>query len=430
MKHSVCRRDFLAASAAAGIGLWAHNATQAAPYKTTLKKAMIRKPNAAEMKSLKEAGFDGMETSDWDVSPDEAAQAPAQARKIGVEIHSVLFGWANFNQPDKFDQDIANVKKALQATQGYGASALLLVPCRIKTAAMPEAWEFDLDFDEKTGHLKHVVAGDNAKYAAYIAAHNQATDASRKAVEMLIPTAEKTGVILALENVWNNLWVKPAFFANFVNSFANRWVQTYFDIGNHVKYAPPEEWIRALGKTIVKLHVKDFKLNPDGHGGKFVHPRDGSVELAPGAPGTREDRLQRVDDDRGRRPGTRRVQPPLGLDHRRQIRKRDPDHETANLLCMVTGGGMRRRGLDGLGCGTGKETDPRRHHRPGHFARPRFHRRHQRPQGHRRSGRRRGRGRLSRRQPRPPRQSGPRAGVHGEAPRRWASRSCPRSRNS
>jgi len=44
-----------------------------------------------------------------------------------------------------------------------------------------------------------------------------------------------------------------------------------------VKYAPPEEWIRALGKTIVKFHVKDFKLNPDGRGGKFVHPRDGSV---------------------------------------------------------------------------------------------------------------------------------------------------------
>jgi hexulose-6-phosphate isomerase len=27
----------------------------------------------------------------------------------------------------------------------------------------------------------------------------------------------------------------------------------------------------------VKLHVKDFKLKPDGHGGNFVHPRDGSI---------------------------------------------------------------------------------------------------------------------------------------------------------
>ena len=54
-------------------------------------------------------------------------------------------------------------------------------------------------------------------------------------------------------------------------------MQCYYDIGNHVKYAMPEEWIRALGKLIVKIHVKDFQLNPDGHGGKFVDIRDGSV---------------------------------------------------------------------------------------------------------------------------------------------------------
>jgi len=102
-------------------------------------------------------------------------------------------------------------------------------------------------------------------------------DASRRAVEKLIPAAEETGVVIALENVWNNLWVKPAIFAHFIGSFDSPWVQCYFDIGNHVKYAPAEEWIRALGKLIVRLHVKDFKLNPDGHGGNFVDIRDGSV---------------------------------------------------------------------------------------------------------------------------------------------------------
>ena len=44
-----------------------------------------------------------------------------------------------------------------------------------------------------------------------------------------------------------------------------------------MKFAPPQEWIYTLGKLIVKCHVKDFKLNADGHGGKFVHPRDGSI---------------------------------------------------------------------------------------------------------------------------------------------------------
>ena len=61
-------------------------------------------------------------------------------------------------------------------------------------------------------------------------------------------------------------------------SFANPWVKSYFDIGNHVKYAPPQDWIKVLGPLIAKLHIKDFKLNPDGHGGNFVHPRDGSID--------------------------------------------------------------------------------------------------------------------------------------------------------
>jgi len=277
MRDRITRRHFLAAGVAAGAATAACPARCEAAYRTRLYKAMIANPTDEELRRHKEAGFDGLETSRWNVSPDEATQAHKRADAAGMKIHSVLFGWANFNHKEKVAQDLANVEKALRAAAAYGATALLLVPCRVGGMPIPEAWEFQIDFDDRTGHVRRVVAGDNAKYQAYIEAHNQAIDASRSAVEKLIPTAEKTGVIIALENVWNNLWVKPALFAHFVKSFQCRWVQSYFDIGNHVKYAPPEEWIRALGKTIVKFHVKDFKLNPDGRGGKFVHPRDGSV---------------------------------------------------------------------------------------------------------------------------------------------------------
>ena len=118
---------------------------------------------------------------------------------------------------------------------------------------MPEAWEFDISFDEKTGHVTRVVAGDNSKFAAYIEAQNRATDTSRKAVEKLIPLAQELKVIIALENVWNNLWVKPALFRHFVGSFNDPWVKAYFDIGNHVKYSPPQEWVKALGPLVAKL---------------------------------------------------------------------------------------------------------------------------------------------------------------------------------
>jgi hexulose-6-phosphate isomerase len=170
------------------------------------------------------------------------------------------------------------VRKALRAARAYGADAVLVVPCRVGGMAMPEAWEFDIAFDEKTGHVTRVAAGDNTKFEAYLKAQNRATDSSRAAVEKLIPLAEELKVVIALENVWNNLWVKPALYQHFIASFANPWVKSYFDIGNHVKYAPPQDWIKALGPLIAKLHIKDFQLNPDGHGGKFVHPRDGSID--------------------------------------------------------------------------------------------------------------------------------------------------------
>ncbi len=81
-----------------------------------------------------------------------------------------------------------------------------------------------------------------------------------------------------VENVWNNLFVDPHHIAYFVDSFHSPYVRAYFDIGNHVKYSPPEDWIRILGRRIVKCHVKDFKLKPDGHGGKFTNIRQGSVD--------------------------------------------------------------------------------------------------------------------------------------------------------
>jgi hexulose-6-phosphate isomerase len=280
MTIALDRRQFLTASAATGVGLLTAQSVQAADWKTTLKKALIGKPTEQTLTEWKAAGFEGMESRAWNVSPEEAAGGRKIAERLGMHIHSVLRGWVNFNNPDegKVAADVESVATALAASAGYGADALLLVPCRVGGMPMPEPWEFDIEFDEKTGHVTRVVDGDNAPYEPYIEAQNYATDSSRKAIEKLIPVAERTGVVIALENVWNNLWVKPKLFANFIASFDSPWVQCYFDIGNHVKYAMPQQWIRALGKLIVKCHVKDFQLNPDGHGGRFVDIRGGSVD--------------------------------------------------------------------------------------------------------------------------------------------------------
>ena len=282
MNLSLTRRDFVKTSAAAGFGLWAAGGHDAhAAFRTTLHKAMIRKtPTEKDLMELKEAGFEGYESTAI-VPPEEAAEARKLAEKCGLRIHSVMRGWAEFNSedPEKAEKSYKVTEDAIRAAHAYGADTILLVPCRVggKGLVMPEAWEFEIEFDQKTNHVTKVVAGDNEKYKDYIAAQNRSTDMSRAAIKRLIPLAKESKVIIAIENVWNNLWVKPALFQNFVASFHNPWVRAYFDIGNHVKYQKPEDWIRALGSLIVKCHVKDFQLNPDGHGGKFVHPRDGSI---------------------------------------------------------------------------------------------------------------------------------------------------------
>lgn len=283
MTHCTTRRRFLGTTAAAGLGVFcAASALAAAPPKAAKRrKALIGRPDAETLEKYKSAGFDGIEANTWNISEEEATKYRRAADSVDMRIHSVLRGWTNFNSPDsaKITADIATVEKALRTSQIFGADALLLVPCRrLAKVDVPKPEDFQIKFDETTGHVNQVVPGDNTAYEGYINAQNEAVDMSRRAIERLIPAAEKTGVVIALENVWSDLWVKPKLFVNFVNSFQSKWVQSYFDIGNHVKYASPEEWIAALGTTIVKVHVKDFVVERTApNGGRFVNIREGDV---------------------------------------------------------------------------------------------------------------------------------------------------------
>lgn len=276
------RRTFLggACAVAAAAGL-VPSVAPAQEFKTTLHKAKIIGPVIeSALTPLKEAGFEGVETTKI-ASEEDCARARVLIEQMGMRVHSVLVGWMNFNHenPKDVENSIETVRRSLRAAKAYGADAVLVVPCRLEgKVAIPKPGDFDITFDEKTGHVSQVVKGDNAPFAEYIAAQNRATDTSRAAVEKLMPLAEELKVIIGLENVWNNLWCSAAIYRHFVASFNHPWVKAYFDIGNHVKYSPPQDWIRTLGPLLCKLHVKDFKLDASGHGGGFVHPRDGSID--------------------------------------------------------------------------------------------------------------------------------------------------------
>jgi hexulose-6-phosphate isomerase len=280
------RRDFMRAAAAAGavaglpLGMRAAEGVDAT-FKTQLHKALIAPlADDATCERIAKAGFPGVELNKKDVTFEQAAQGRLTAEKHGLKIHSFMGGWADFNNADAGARrkSIDDVKRMIQLTAAYGASAMLLVPCRVG-GKMPAPSQFKIDFDPASLRVKSVVEGDNAPFAAYIEAQNQATELSRQAVEELIPVAAREGVVICLENVWNNLWVLPPFAAAFVRSFDNVWVKAYFDLGNHVRYAPVETWLQTLGHTIAKLHIKDFKIDRNKkNDGDFVTIGQGSID--------------------------------------------------------------------------------------------------------------------------------------------------------
>ncbi len=290
MQRQWTRRDFMK-TAAFGAGAAALtmnfngtsslvNAAEAAKsYKTQLHKAFIvDKITPENMEQLASIGVEGVETTLWDIDVEEAREARKIAEAAGIKIHSVMRAWTNFNVPESAEADIQSVVRALRAAAAYGASTILLVPCRIGNPG-PLPWDFNVEFDPTTLMISKVVDGDNAPYAEYIKLHNEATEASYRCLAPTLPVAAYEGVTIGLENVWNNLWCTPELYAAFVKSFDNVWVKAYFDLGNHVKYAKTEDWLRALGKnSIVKLHIKDFLFNKEKGGGEFIPIGKGSVD--------------------------------------------------------------------------------------------------------------------------------------------------------
>jgi hexulose-6-phosphate isomerase len=283
--HFSGRREFLALTGAAALAVVSPAPVRGAEFKTVIHKAkIIRKPDETELRDLKAAGFDGVEVSYLFDDEAEAKRNRELIEGIGLKVHSVLRGWAEFNSEDpaKVSASYAITEQALRTAHWLGAETILLVPCRVsgvEGVTMPRPWEFDIEFDQSTGLVSRVVKGDNAPYANYIALQNRSTETTKEQVRKLIPLAESLNVIIGLENVWNNLWVQPDLYRNLVASFDHPFVKAYYDVGNHVKYLRPvHDWIHTLGGLIKKIHIKDYALAADNHSGKFVHPRDGSID--------------------------------------------------------------------------------------------------------------------------------------------------------
>ena len=252
MKDSIMeRRSFLkyAATTTVATGLLGRSITaQAGKKEAKLRKAlqfgMLPKnlSDANKFKLAKKCGFEGIEGSPIK-DLDAARKLGRLARQAGVPIHSIVYGgWgAPFSDPDPkvIEKGLAGMETALRSAKALGAETVLLVPANL---------------NENVGY------GDAYKR-------------SQKHIRKLLPLAKELDIVIAVENVWNKFLLSPLEFARYVDEFESPWLKAYFDVGNVILYGYSQDWIRTLGKRIVKIHLKDFKRK----GYQWTNLLDGDV---------------------------------------------------------------------------------------------------------------------------------------------------------
>jgi hexulose-6-phosphate isomerase len=242
MRDVLHRRDFLrlggAALAAAALHPGGAADADAPDKKRTLRKAImyatIAFPGSVmdKLRAVKAAGFEGVEPMSH-MNPDEVLKA---LDDTGLKAASVCCAthWNKLlSDPDEGvrQEGREGLQQALKDAKRYGASSVLLVPGRVtKTVS------YDDCFKRSVAEIKKVV-----------------------------PVAEDLGVKIAVENVWNDFITKPDQAVAFLDAVDSPQVGWHFDIGNAVKFSPPETWIPVLGKRILKLHVKEWgNFKPGG----------------------------------------------------------------------------------------------------------------------------------------------------------------------
>lgn len=229
------RRDLLAGAAALGAAACSQpsgTAQTGANIKAAVLISMLPKdlPFEERFKLAVDVGFTEMEAQTVDDDA-EAQQIKDAADKAGLRIHSVMnmAHWgAPISSPDpaEVDRSVAGMESSLRQAKLYGADTVLLVPAVVRDdTTYEEAWE-----------------------------------RSQKVIkERVLPAAEKVGVVVGVEEVWNKFLLTARDFVSYIDELGHPLAKAYFDVGNIVHYGVPQHWIRAIGKDrLVKLHLKDY----------------------------------------------------------------------------------------------------------------------------------------------------------------------------
>jgi len=241
------RRTFVSAAGASALAASAAGAGRL-PVKKGVLLSMLPKnlSYADRFKLAVDVGFEQIELPTI-TDPAEADELKKASETARLPIHSVM-NMAHWKyplssaDPAVVAESMKGMETSLRNAKLWGAETVLLVPAVV-----------------------------NAQ-TSYADAWKRSTAQIRK----LLPLAQELKVVIAVEDVWNKFLLSPLEFAQYVDQFKSPWVKAYFDVGNVVLFAFPQDWIRTLGKRIAKLHFKDFKFTK--RVAEFTALREGEID--------------------------------------------------------------------------------------------------------------------------------------------------------
>lgn len=217
--------------------------------KSTLISMLTKEGSYAERFSIaRAAGFEAIEMRTI-TREEEAAEIREAAAKSGLRVHSVMNEehWRSplsSSDAEVVNRSVRGMETSIRNAALWGSDTVLLVPAVVDAnTSYRDAW----------------------------------TRSQRVIRERLLPAARDAKVIIAVEEVWNKFLLSPVEFARYVDEFESPWLRAYFDVGNVVIYAFPQDWIRTLGSRIVKIHLKDF--NFDRANGRFAWKNLGEGDI-------------------------------------------------------------------------------------------------------------------------------------------------------
>lgn len=86
-----------------------------------------------------------------------------------------------------------------------------------------------------------------------------AYDNAAASLKAIAPHAEEYDVALAIEFVWNGFLFSPLEMRGLIDAVGSGHIGFYFDPGNMAVFHYPQHWVRALGKRIKMMHLKDWQ---------------------------------------------------------------------------------------------------------------------------------------------------------------------------